>query len=103
MDTIANTRFCTFDLDLGIKVTLNVAQYPQHHVTYAPAKFEVVMSNGLEKIQFLTLTLASRSQNIAHHPLHHVTYAPAKLEVAKFNDLGDAFTRKYSICPLTLT
>ena len=28
-----------FDLDLG--VTLNVAQYPRHHVTYAPAKFDV--------------------------------------------------------------
>ena len=24
------------------------AQYPQHHVTYAPAKFEVIMSKGLE-------------------------------------------------------
>ena len=32
--------------DLGIKVTQNVAQYPPHHVTYVPAKFEVAMSNG---------------------------------------------------------
>ena len=30
-----------FDLDFGAKVTQNVAQYPLHHVTYAPAKFEV--------------------------------------------------------------
>ena len=36
----------TFDLYLGVKVTQNVAQYPLHHVTYAPAKFEVAMSNG---------------------------------------------------------
>ena len=36
-----------YDLDLGVKVTLNVAQYPLHHVTYAHAKFEVAMSNGL--------------------------------------------------------
>ena len=35
----------TFDLDLG--VTRNVAQYPLHHVTYAPAKFEVAMSKRL--------------------------------------------------------
>ena len=35
----------TFDLYLGVKITQNVAQYPLHHVTYAPAKFEVVMSN----------------------------------------------------------
>ena len=34
-----------FDLDLG--VTQNIAQYPLHHVTYAPAKFEVAMSNSL--------------------------------------------------------
>ena len=36
-----------FDLDLGVKVTHDVAQYPLHHVTYAYAKFEVATSNGL--------------------------------------------------------
>ena len=90
MNTISYTHFFTFDLDLGVKVTLNVVPLPQCHVTYAPAKFEAAMSNGLgdvfkRKIQYLTLTLESRSQNIAQHPLHHVTYAPAKFEVAKFN------------------
>ena len=35
-----------FDLDLGVKVTQDVAQYTLHHVTYAHAKFEVAMSNG---------------------------------------------------------
>ena len=34
-----------FIFDLG--VTQNIAQYPLHHVPYAPAKFEVAMSNGL--------------------------------------------------------
>ena len=34
-----------FDLNLG--VTQNVAQCPLHHKTYEPAKFEVVMFNGL--------------------------------------------------------
>ena len=36
-----------FDLDpkvKGVKVTLNVAQYSQHHVTNTPAKFDVVAS-----------------------------------------------------------
>ena len=37
----------TFDLDLGVKVTRNVTQYPLHHVIYASTKFEVAMSNGL--------------------------------------------------------
>ena len=36
----------TFDIDLGVKVTQHNTQYPQHHVTYAPAKFEFAMSNG---------------------------------------------------------
>ena len=36
-----------FDLDLGVKVTQNVTQYPLHHVVYPPTKFEVAMSNGL--------------------------------------------------------
>ena len=35
-----------FDLDLGVKVTLNVAQYPQNHVTYAPAKFDIATYQG---------------------------------------------------------
>ena len=39
-----------FDLDLGVKVTLDFDQYPLHDMTYmnAPATFEVTMSNGLE-------------------------------------------------------
>ena len=35
-----------FDLDLGVKVTQNVAQYPRHHVTYAPPKFDIATSHG---------------------------------------------------------
>ena len=34
-----------YDLDLGVKVTQNVAQYHPHHVTYAPVNFEFAMSN----------------------------------------------------------
>ena len=30
-----------FDLDLGVKVSQNVALYPLHHVTNAAVKFEV--------------------------------------------------------------
>ena len=38
-----------FDLDpkvKQVKVTQNVAQYSRHHVTYAPAKFDVATSHG---------------------------------------------------------
>ena len=37
----------TFDIDLGVKVTPKIAQYPLHHVIYASAKFEVAMTKGL--------------------------------------------------------
>ena len=37
----------TFDLDLGVKITQNVAQYSLHYVTYEATKFEVAKSNGL--------------------------------------------------------
>ena len=43
--------FFTFDLDpglIGVKVIQNVAQFPLHHMTYAPAKFEVSTSNTLD-------------------------------------------------------
>ena len=39
-------QYLTFDCDLWVKVTQNVAQFPLHHVTYAPVKFEVNTSNG---------------------------------------------------------
>ena len=35
----------TFDLELGVKVSQNVAQYQLHHVTYLGTKFEVATSN----------------------------------------------------------
>ena len=35
-----------FDLDLWVKVTGYVAQYPLPYGTYAPVKFEVNTSNG---------------------------------------------------------
>ena len=37
---------------LGQGQTQNVAQYPLQHRTYAPTKFEVAMSNGLERNVF---------------------------------------------------
>ena len=41
-----------YDLDLWVKVTQNAARFPPHHVTYAPAKFEVAMYNGLGEDAF---------------------------------------------------
>ena len=40
-------RKYSIDLDLRVKVTQDVAQYPLHHMTYAHTKFEVSLSNGL--------------------------------------------------------
>ena len=40
-------HYLTFDLDLGVKVTQNVTQYPLHQVIYASTKFEVATPNGL--------------------------------------------------------
>ena len=36
-----------FDLDLGVKVTQDVAQYPLHNVTYSDTRFEVATFNSL--------------------------------------------------------
>ena len=60
-----------FDLDHGIKVTLNIVQQLLYHVSYSPAKL----------IKCCPV------------PLHYVTYAAAKFEAATCNGLGrDAFT-----------
>ena len=41
------------DLDLVVKVTQNVVQYPPNHMTYEPAKFEVAMANNLGEDGFI--------------------------------------------------
>ena len=53
-------------------------------MTYAPVKFEVAMSNGLEETHLqeifdLTLTQGHMKQC----PLHHVTYLPAYLKLLR--------------------
>ena len=96
---------CTlFDLDLQVKVTLNVAYCPLHHLTYAPTEFEVTTSKALGGEAFtrnsiFDLDLGVKvTQNAAKYPLHHVTYSATKFEVATSNRLGgDTFTRKYNI------
>ena len=56
-----------------------------------------------KKIQYLTFAVKA-TRNFAQYPLHHVTYTTAKFEVATSNSLvGDTFTRKYIIWPLTLS
>ena len=35
-----------FDLDLGVKVTQDAAQFPLHQVANSDTKFEVATSNG---------------------------------------------------------
>ena len=44
---IHSQKNTVFDVDLWVEVTQNVAQYPLHHVTYAPAKFEIATSSSL--------------------------------------------------------
>ena len=36
-----------YDLDLVVKVTQNVVQYPANHLPYAPEKYEVATPNSL--------------------------------------------------------
>ena len=93
-----------FDLDLGVKIIRNVAQYSLHHVTYSATKFEVATSKGLRgdaftKISIFDLDLWVKvTQNVTQYPLHHVTFSAIKFEVATLNRLGgDTFTRLYII------
>ena len=100
-----------FELDLGVKVTQNAAQYPLHHVTYPATKFEVAIRLTpirsirrryiYKKIHCLIFELdlgVKVTQNAAQYPLHHVTYSATKFEVDTSKGLGgDAFTRKFNI------
>ena len=44
---LQESRLFDLDLQVKVKVTLNVAQCPLHHVTYAPTEFEVTTSKAL--------------------------------------------------------
>ena len=93
-----------FYLDLQVKVKLNVAQCPLHHVTYAPTEFEVTTSKALGgealtrkfNIWPLTLTLGSRSHKMLPNTLYIMW--PIQLQSLKLqgsNRLGgDTFTKK---------
>ena len=63
---------------------------PLHHVTYVPAKFEVLRPM-VKEMHYQENTLfdldpkvtgVKVTQNVAQYPRHHVTYAPAKFDVA---------------------
>ena len=74
--------------DLQVKVTLNVAQCPLHHVTYAPTEFEVTTSKALGGEAFtrnsiFDLDLGVKvTQNVAQYPLRRATFSATKFEVA---------------------
>ena len=46
-----------YDLDLGDKVTQNVAKYHPHHVTYAPVNLKILCPMVQEKIHLQENTL----------------------------------------------
>ena len=78
-----------YDLDLGVKVTYNVAQYSTHHVIYAPAKFEVAKSNRLGDKAFTRKYIIwplPWGQGHPNHPtVYHVIYASTKFVVDTSN------------------
>ena len=65
------------------------AQYPLHHVTCAPAKFEDFRLRCIyKKIHSLTFDLdleVNVTQNVAQYPLRHVIYASAMFKVVRSN------------------
>ena len=69
-------RRCIYKKVHYLKVTLNVAQCPLHHVTYAPTEFEVTTSKALEgeaftrKFNIWPLTLGSRSHKMLPSTLY---------------------------------
>ena len=71
-------------------------------MTYAPAKFEVTMSNHLQENTLFGLDLGPWSHEMLPKTLNIMLPMQLQFEAAMSNDLGDTFTRKY-IGSLTLT
>ena len=62
-------HYCIVDFDLRSR-TRNVAQYPLHHMTFASAKFEAAMSNGLGGNAFTRNIWYESQGHMNHCPLH---------------------------------
>ena len=79
--------FSLLTLTLGQEQTRDVIRYSLHHMTYAPAKFEVcpTVYEVMNLHETFDLTLTQDQGHIRHCHLHHVTYVPAKFEVARAN------------------
>ena len=95
-----------FDLDLGVKVTQNVAQYPRHMWPMRQQSLILLHPKVKKKIHLQENTLfdldlrVKVTRNVAQCPLHHMTYAPTEFEVTTSKALGgEAFTRKFNIWP----
>ena len=72
-----------FDLDLGVKVRQDVAQFPLYHATHSDTKFEVATSNSLGGDAFTskyTSILGSRS----HKMLPSTLYIMRIIQVQSF-------------------
>ena len=54
----------------GVKVTWKDSQYPLHHVTYTPAKFEAATSDGLGEDALHCLNPRSRSHKMLPSTLY---------------------------------
>ena len=59
-------HYLTFDLDLGVKVTRNIAQYSLDHVTYLGTIFKVAMSKGLGGDTFTRNVTDGRTDGQTH-------------------------------------
>ena len=85
-----------FEIELGVKVTRNIPQYPRHHVSYAPAQFDYCNIPRLmrrciyKKIHWLTLTIGSRSREMLPSALYVMW--PMHLQSLKCLG-GDTFTK----------
>ena len=87
-----------FDIDLGVKVTQNVAQYPRHHVTLVHQQSLILLHPTVKEKMHLQKNTLYKIRNVSQCPPHPVTFAPTKFEVTTSKALGgEAFTRKFNI------
>ena len=80
-------NYLTFDLNLGVKVTRNVTQYPLHHVIYAPTKFQVATSNGLGEDTITRNVTDGRTTDRLWYEINipYFSYEKAGIMISKFN------------------
>ena len=91
-----------FDIDLGVKVTQNVAQYPRHHVTLVHQQSLILLHPTVKEKMHLQKNTLYKIRNVSQCPPHPVPLHLQSLKLLRQNFRRRSIYKKIQYLTLTL-